>query len=112
MSVAVSMRMGIHLGAGNTDQANVSTRVTIGFGSKYLHCQRNTCQSYQHYIPDTLLPGGILTFPILHFFFQTKELVKPRTENQQAHMPVKKIIYCKFFIFYKLYFSNTVHFFL
>lgn len=45
------------------------------------------------------------------FFFQTKELVKPRTENQQAHMPVKKIIYCTFFIFYKLYYSNTVHFF-
>uniref|UniRef100_A0A8W8K9B8 Multidrug and toxin extrusion protein 1 n=1 Tax=Magallana gigas TaxID=29159 RepID=A0A8W8K9B8_MAGGI len=32
MSVAVSMRVGIHLGAGNSDQANVSSRVTIGFG--------------------------------------------------------------------------------
>nr|XP_019923872.2 multidrug and toxin extrusion protein 2 isoform X1 [Crassostrea gigas] len=33
ISVAVSMRVGIHLGAGNADRANLSTRVAFCFGS-------------------------------------------------------------------------------
>lgn len=37
MGIAASMRVGIHLGAGNAEQAHVSARVTICFGCKYLH---------------------------------------------------------------------------
>lgn len=52
MGIAASMRVGIHLGAGNAEQAHVSARVTICFGCKYLHGKSNACERYfVHRIP-------------------------------------------------------------
>lgn len=64
--------MGIHLGAGNADQAHVSTRVTIGFGSKYKYYERNTCQRYQLSLSNTLLALGLITFLFYKLFFSNR----------------------------------------
>lgn len=62
MSIAVSIRIGINLGAGNAEQPRVSARVTIGCGSKYLHCEKKThLKNINFILPDTLLAFGKIT---------------------------------------------------
>lgn len=55
MSIAVSIRIGINLGAGNAEQPRVSARVTMGCGSKYLHCEKNTSEKYQFYFTGYII---------------------------------------------------------
>eukprot|EP00105_Crassostrea_gigas_P019205 XP_011437625.2 PREDICTED: multidrug and toxin extrusion protein 2-like [Crassostrea gigas] len=82
MSVAVSMRVGIHLGAGNSDQANVSSRVTIGFGFCFAVVIAGLLISFKDVIP--------------HFFSNNEAVVSMAT----SFTPLLAIF--KFFEIYQI----------